>query len=192
MSELLTPRLTLRAWREADLAPFAQLNADPQVMRYMPRHLSRAESDAFAAACQAQIAARGWDRWAVARRDSGDFVGAVGLSRATFAAAFTPCIEVAWRLRREQWGQGFATEAAAAALEFGFTRLELPEVLAFTVPANRASRAVMERLGMRHHPAEDFEHPRVPPGHALRAHVLYRLTRADWDARRAHAATPGA
>ena len=192
MSEILTPRLTLRPWRAADLAPFAQLNADPEVMRYLPRPLTREESDAFAAACQAQIAGRGWDRWAVARRDSGVFVGAVGLSRATFAAAFTPCIEVAWRLSREQWGHGFATEAAAAALGFGFTRLGLAEVLAFTVPANRASRAVMERLGMRHHAAEDFEHPRMPPGHALRAHVLYRLTCADWDAQRAHAAISGA
>ncbi len=183
MSEIETPRLVLRGWRDSDLAPFARLNADPQVMQFMPRQLSREESDAFAKACQAQIAARGWDRWAVARRDSGDFVGAVGLSRVTFPAPFTPCTEVAWRLAREHWGHGFATEAARAALRYGFEQLELPEVVSFTVPANVRSRAVMERLGLTHHPEEDFGHPRVPQDHRLHAHVFYRITRAQWRAR---------
>ncbi|MBS0379381.1 MAG: GNAT family N-acetyltransferase [Proteobacteria bacterium] len=183
MSEIETPRLLLRPWRESDLAPFARLNADPAVMEFMPRLLRREESDAFARACQAQIAGRGWDRWAVARRDSGDFVGAVGLSRVTFEAAFTPCTEVAWRLAREHWGHGFATEAAAAALRHAFVELELPEVVSFTVPANLRSRAVMERLGLTHVPENDFGHPRVPAGHRLHAHVFYRITRAQWRAR---------
>lgn len=181
MSELATPRLALRQWRDADLAPFAALNADPEVMRYMPRCLERSESDALAGRYRERIAERGWDLWALERRDDGSFVGALGLTVATFPAPFTPCLEIAWRLAKGQWGQGLATEAAAAVLRFGFQTLALEEVLAFTVPANRRSRAVMQRLGMRHDLAADFEHPRLAHGHPLRPHVLYRLRRADWE-----------
>lgn len=181
MSELVTPRLALRQWRDADLAPFAALNADPEVMRYMPRCLERAESDTLAGRYRERIAERGWDLWALERRDDRRFIGTVGLAVVTFPASFTPCVEIAWRLARAQWGQGFATEAAAEALRFAFRSLALGEVLAFTVPENRRSRAVMQRLGMRHDPGGDFEHPRLPEGHPLRAHVLYRLGRADWE-----------
>ena len=181
MSELATPRLALRQWRDADLAPIAALNADPEVMRYMPRCLERSESDALAGRYRARIAERGWDLWALERRDDGTFVGALGLTVATFPAPFAPCLEIAWRLAKGQWGQGLATEAAAAVLRFGFQTLALEEVLAFTVPANRRSRAVMQRLGMRHDLAADFEHPRLAHGHPLRPHVLYRLRRADWE-----------
>lgn len=181
MSELATPRLALRQWRDADLAPFAALNADPEVMRYMPRCLERSESDALAGRYRERIAERGWDLWALERRDDGTFVGALGLTVATFPAPFAPCLEIAWRLAKGQWGQGLATEAAAAVLRFGFQTLALEEVLAFTVPANRRSRAVMQRLGMRHDLAADFEHPRLAHGHPLRPHVLYRLRRADWE-----------
>jgi RimJ/RimL family protein N-acetyltransferase len=181
MTELATPRLALRQWRDSDLAPFAALNADPAVMQYMPRCLERAESDTLAGRFRERIAERGWDLWALERRDDGSFLGALGLAVATFPAPFTPCVEIAWRLARAQWGQGLATEAAGAALRFGFQTLALQEVLAFTVPGNRRSRAVMERLGMRHDPAEDFQHPRLPEGHALRHHVLYRLGQADWE-----------
>lgn len=184
MSELATSRLLLRQWRDSDLAPFAALNADPEVMQYMPRCLAASESDTLAGRFRERIAERGWDLWALERRDDGRFVGALGLAVATFAAPFTPCVEIAWRLARNQWGQGLATEAAGAALAFGFRRLALAEVLAFTVTANRRSRAVMERLGMRHDPGEDFEHPRLPPGHALRPHVLYRCRRSEWEAQR--------
>jgi RimJ/RimL family protein N-acetyltransferase len=184
MTELATPRLRLRQWQDADLAPFAALNADPEVMHFMPRCLERAESDTLAGRYRARIAERGWDLWALERRDEGSFVGALGLAVATFPAPFTPCVEIAWRLARTQWGQGLATEAANAVLRFGFETLSLTEVLAFTVPQNRRSRAVMERLGMRRAAEEDFEHPRLSEGHPLRRHVLYRLTRADWEARR--------
>jgi RimJ/RimL family protein N-acetyltransferase len=184
MTELLTPRLRLRQWQDSDLAPFAALNADPQVMHYMPRCLERSESDTLAGRYRERIAERGWDLWALERRDEGRFIGALGLAVATFAAPFTPCLEIAWRLAREQWGQGLASEAAAAVLRFGFETLALTEVLAFTVPGNHRSRAVMERLGMRHDPREDFEHPRLPEGHPLRPHVLYRIGRSDWEARR--------
>jgi RimJ/RimL family protein N-acetyltransferase len=181
MSELATPRLLLRQWRDAHLAPFAALNADPEVMQYMPRCLERPESDTLAGRYRERIGERGWDLWALERRDDGSFIGAVGLAVVTFPAPFTPCVELAWRLARAQWGQGFATEAAAAALRFAFGCLALREVLAFTVPENRRSRAVMRRLGMRHDPGGDFQHPRLPEGHPLRPHVLYRLRRADWE-----------
>jgi RimJ/RimL family protein N-acetyltransferase len=179
MSELATARLVLRQWRDSDLAPFAALNADPEVMQYMPRCLERSESEALVGRYRERIAERGWDLWALERRDDGGFVGALGLAVATFPAPFTPCVEIAWRLARAQWGQGLATEAAGAVLRFGFQTLALEEVLAFTVPENRRSRAVMARLGMHRDPGEDFEHPRLPPGHPLRHHVLYRLGRVD-------------
>jgi len=174
MRTLTTPRLVLRAWRTADLEPFAALNADPRVMQFMPAPLSRAASDALVAGATAALEKRGWGLWAVAERESGEFVGCVGLDVPSFEAAFTPCVEIAWRLGAAHWGRGFATEAAHECLRFAFGTLALEEVVAFTVPANLRSRALMERLGMRHDPAGDFEHPRLPAGHALRHHVLYR------------------
>lgn len=178
MPVLSTERLELRPWREADLEPFAALNADPEVMRHMPRLLTRAESNALAASAASALASRGWGLWALELRASQDFLGLVGLSEVGFAAAFTPCLEIMWRLKRAAWGHGYATEAARACLEFAFTTLAAPEVVAFTVPVNERSRAVMRRLGMRHDAADDFEHPRLPPGHPLRHHVLYRLDAA--------------
>jgi RimJ/RimL family protein N-acetyltransferase len=177
---LTTPRLTLRQWRAADLEPFAALNADPAVMEFMPRPLGRAESDGFAEHAAAALEQRGWGLWAVEERQSGEFIGCVGLNAPSFHAAFTPCIEILWRLRRASWGLGFATEAARACVSLGFATLVLPEIVAFTVPANLRSRAVMERLGMSRDAGGDFDHPRLPPGHALSRHVLYRLTQSAW------------
>lgn len=175
MTVLSTERLELRSWRDADLEPFAALNADPEVMRFMPKLLTRAESDALAAGAAAALTSRGWGVWALELRASRDFLGCVGLADVGFAAAFAPCLEILWRLKRQAWGHGYATEAARACLQFAFATLRAPEVVAFTVPANERSRAVMRRLGMRHDAADDFEHPRLPPGHPLRPHVLHRL-----------------
>ncbi len=183
MSELDTVRLKLRHWSAADLGPFAAMNADPAVMQYMPGTLSRQASDAAAAAAQAHIDRQGFGLWALEVRGGPGFVGYVGLKVPSFEAAFTPCVEIGWRLARAAWGCGYATEAARACLEHAFGTLALPEVLAFTVPANVSSRAVMQRLGMSLDPAGAFEHPRLPAGHPLREHVLYRLTRAAWSAR---------
>jgi len=180
MSDLSTPRLWLRQWRASDLEPFAALNADPQVMEFMPGCLSCAESDALARRSEAEIARQGWGFWATELRDSGAFIGFVGLHVPSFDAPFTPCVEIGWRLERASWGNGFATEAARECLRFAFESLVLEEVVSFTVPPNRRSRAVMERLGMRHDAAGDFDHPRLPPGHPLRRHVLYRLTANEW------------
>jgi RimJ/RimL family protein N-acetyltransferase len=181
---LTTTRLRLRQWREADLAPFAALNADPQVMEFFPKVLTRAESDAVAGRIRDHFTRHGFGFWAVEAPGAADFVGFVGLAVPSFTAHFTPCVEIGWRLAREHWGHGYATEAASAALAFGFGDRALEEIVAFTVPANIPSRRVMGRLGMRRLPTDDFEHPAIPEGHPLRPHVLYRLRRTDWKPRR--------
>jgi len=184
MNELIefdTARLRLRQWRDADRVPFADLNADRQVMQYFPARLSRAESDAMADRCQALIAERGWGLWAVETRSGREFIGFVGLHVPAAPLPFCPCVEVGWRLAARFWGQGFATEAARAALGVGFGQLGLDEIVSYTSILNLRSRAVMQRLGMTES-EETFEHPVVPEGHALREHCLYRLTRSQWDA----------
>ena len=182
MATLATERLRLRAWTADDLAPFAALNADPRVMAYFPACLDRAQSDAMVARTRAHFARHGFGWWAVEAPGVARFIGFVGLSVPSFQAPFMPCVEIGWRLAAEHWGRGYATEAARAALAFGFNDLGLEEIVSFTVPANLPSRAVMERLGMTRNPADDFEHPNLPAGHALRRHVLYRLRRSDWKA----------
>ena len=175
---LHTSRLVLRAWCDEDLLAFAALNADPAVMEFMPGRLDRAGSDAMVDRFRAAWEEHGFGVWAVEAPGVSPFVGCVGFAVPRFQAAFTPCVEILWRLASVHWGRGYATEAARAALAFGFDTLGLPEIVAFTVPANRPSRAVMERLGMRtRSPADDFDHPGLPEGHPLRRHVLYRLPR---------------
>lgn len=182
MSELTTARLKLRHWQPSDLAPFAALNDDPAVMQFLPARLSRDASDAIAGACQAQLAEHGYGLWAVEVRGGQPFIGYVGLNAPSFEAPFTPCMEVLWRLAHGSWGHGYATEAARACLGYAFTVLGVPEVISFTVPGNVRSRGVMLRLGMTQDREGDFEHPRLPQGHALRRHVLYRLRREQWGA----------
>ncbi len=176
--EFDTERLMLRQWCAADRAPFAALNADPQVMACFPAPLTRAQSDALADRCEALIATRGWGFWAVALKASGEFIGFVGLHEPAGALPFAPCVEIGWRLARDHWGRGLATEAARGALEVGFGTLGLEEIVAFTTVGNHRSRALMERLGM--HASNTFEHPDLPAGHPLRRHCLYRMARGDF------------
>ncbi|OEZ49314.1 hypothetical protein JAB1_25040 [Janthinobacterium sp. MP5059B] len=177
--ELMTPRLVLRQWRDSDLAPFAALNADPRVMAYFPTALSRDASDAMARRCSGLIDERGWGLWAVALRENDAFIGMTGLHIPAAQLPCSPCVEIGWRLAFDYWGQGYAQEAAQAALQAGYERLQLPEIVAFTALPNVRSSALMARLGMRRE-AATFEHPALPAGHALRTHCLYRLTRAEW------------
>lgn len=174
-----TDRLLLRRWQAADRAPFAQLNADPEVMRHFPAPLTRRQSDEFADRIDDQLDEHGWGLWAVevaeeGSVDRGRFAGYTGLAVPSFTAHFTPAVEVGWRLARWAWGRGYATEAARAALAVGFDRLGLPAIVSFTAVPNVRSQAVMRRLGMTRDPADDFDHPGVPAGHPLRRHVLYR------------------
>jgi RimJ/RimL family protein N-acetyltransferase len=177
VSELSTGRLKLRQWRDADLAPFAALNADPEVMRYFPSTLAQEQSDEFAGYVYETIERQGWGLWAVEVTDGPPFIGFVGLNRVSFEEHFTPAVEVGWRLDRPFWGNGYATEAAAAAVTFGFEQLDLEEIVSFTSTVNEPSIRVMRRLGMRHDAAGDFDHPRVPEGSPVRRHVLYRLAK---------------
>jgi RimJ/RimL family protein N-acetyltransferase len=173
-----TDRLHLRLWRNDDLPAFAALNADPKVMEFFPKPLDRAESDTLAARIRDSFVLRGFGLWAVEVPGVADFIGFVGLSVPQFEAHFTPCVEIGWRLAYEHWGSGYATEAARAALDFGFAHLALDQIVSFTATANRRSWRVMERLGMTRSPADDFDHPMVPEGHPLRRHVLYRAARS--------------
>jgi len=178
--DLETARLRLRGWRDDDLDPFALLNADSRVMEHFPNVLSREQSDLLAARICKGLSDREFGQWAVEVPGGADFIGFVGLSVPGFEAHFTPCVEIGWRLAFDYWRRGYASEAASAALSYAFGSLGLQEVVSFTVPANRRSIAVMERLGMTRSPADDFSHPALPDGHPLRPHVLYRLKRSDW------------
>lgn len=179
---LTTSRLRLRGWQDEDLPAMAALNADPRVAEFLPKTLNREESDALVARIRQHFERHGFGLWAVEVVGVAPCIGFVGLSVPAFETHFTPCVEIGWRLSCEQWGHGYATEGARAALEFGFETLGLDEIVSFTVPANLRSRGVMERIGMIRRPEEDFDHPVLAEGHPLRRHVLYRLSRAQWEA----------
>lgn len=180
---LQTERLALRDWRATDRAAHAAMNADPAVMRHFPATMTAAESDAMFERMATHWAEHGFGLWAVERSSDGAFLGFTGLTRPSFEAHFTPAVEVGWRFVRTAWGHGYATEAAEAALRFGFERVGLEEIVSFTVPANEPSWRVMERIGMTRDTKDDFDHPRLPEGHRLRRHLLYRLRRDDWERR---------
>lgn len=177
---LESARLVMRQWRDDDLSAFAAMCADPQVMRYFPETLSRLESASMIGRMRGHFAELGFGLWALERKDTGDFIGFTGLAVVGFDAHFTPAVEIGWRLAREHWGLGFASEAAWTALRCGFERLGLDEILSFTAASNEPSQKVMQAIGMQHDKAGDFEHPELPDGHPLRPHVLYRITRAQW------------
>jgi RimJ/RimL family protein N-acetyltransferase len=177
---LIGERVLLRPWRESDLAPFAALNADPRVMTFMPGRLTRADSDRLALRIARHFRQHGFGLWAVELMGEAPFIGCVGLAVPGFQAPFTPCVEIGWRLAHDHWGRGYAGEAARVALGVGFGDFGLERIVSFTTRDNKRSRQVMERLGMTHSLAEDFDHPALPTGHPLRPHVLYRLGREEW------------
>jgi RimJ/RimL family protein N-acetyltransferase len=177
VAQLRTSRLLLRQWRDADFELFAALNADPEVMRYSPAPLTRGESDEVARRASEVIAEHGWGLCAVEVIEGAPIIGFVGLAEPRFEAHFTPAVEVGWRLAYEHWGHGYATEAASAALAFGFDEMRLEEIVSFMSVINERSRRVMERIGMTHDPTDDFDHPLRSHGDPLRRHVLYRERR---------------
>lgn len=172
--EFETDRLRLRQWNADDREPFAALNADPNVMEFFPSLLTRAESDALADRCESLIQERGWGFWAAELKESGEFIGFIGLHTPSPLLPFSPCVEIGWRIACKHWGKGLASEAARGALQVAFRSLSLEEVVSFTALNNRRSRAVMERLGMSE--SGTFDHPQVPEDSPLRLHVLYRLS----------------
>jgi RimJ/RimL family protein N-acetyltransferase len=173
---IATERLLLRDWRDTDVDAFAAINADPVVMEYFPQPYTEERTRKFVERIGERWRELGYGLWAVERKDSGRFIGYIGLWPATFPAHFTPAVEVGWRLAADQWGHGYATEGARAALDHGFDTLGLDEIVSFTSARNLRSIKVMERLGMHRDAADDFAHPNVPDG-PLRAHVLYRIRR---------------
>ncbi|WP_316861530.1 GNAT family N-acetyltransferase [uncultured Cohaesibacter sp.] len=172
---LETSRLLIREWKDSDLEPFADLNADPIVMEHLPGQIAKADSDAMAGRIIAHFETHGFGLYALEVKESGQFIGYTGLSVPKFEAPFMPAIEIGWRMARSAWGFGYATEAARAVLVHATGPLGLSNIVSFTVPQNTRSRAVMERIGLKHDPQGDFDHPAFEHGHRLRRHVLYRM-----------------
>jgi RimJ/RimL family protein N-acetyltransferase len=184
MTELTTDRLLLRQWKDSDREPYAALNADPAVMEHFPNVMTRADSDAMVDRIRVGFEQHGFGLWAAEVRETGQFIGFIGLSVPAFEAPFLPGVEIGWRLAKDAWGNGYATEGARAALAYAFGPAGLEQVLSFTATTNKPSQRVMERIGMTHDPADDFDHPRLPAGHPLQRHVLYRISRPQWEAGR--------
>ncbi|MCH1781589.1 GNAT family N-acetyltransferase [Psychrobacter glaciei] len=175
-----TERLYLRQWQASDFETFADMNADPEVMQYFPKLLTPKISDIIANKCQQLIADNGWGLWAVSLKvdeeNNGSFIGFVGLNDTHADMSFAPAVEIAWRLSKEHWGQGYATEAARASLNFAFTELGLEEVVSFTAVINKRSQLIMQRIGMTD-TQDNFYHPALKATHPLAEHVLYKISR---------------
>lgn len=177
MSEFETPRLILRQWNEADLEPFAAINADPVAMQHFPAPMTLDESKSLMDQHYQHIVDYGFGAYAVLRRDTGALIGACGCKHILWPHRLPSPVEIGWRFAPAAWGQGFATEAARATLDDCFAKTVLEHICSFTVQANRPSWSVMERLGMRRRPDLDFDHPRVPDGHRLKRHIVYLASR---------------
>jgi RimJ/RimL family protein N-acetyltransferase len=172
-----TDRLILREWKPSDLEPFARLNADPRVMEFFPASLSQDETAAMIQLIQERSMKNGFCFWAAELKSTGEFIGFIGLNIPGMETHFTPCVEIGWRIDFKFWGKGYAPEGALACLKYGFSTLNLNEIVSFTTVNNLKSRRVMEKIGMTYDPQGDFDHPKVQEGHPLRRHVLYRISR---------------
>lgn len=172
-SSIRTARLLLRRWRPEDSEPFAAINADPRVSEFLPTRLTHELSDAFIERAEAHFDQRGYGLWAVEVPGVTTLAGFIGLA----TLPFLPAPEIGWRLGGDYWGSGYATEGARAVLRFGFEVVELDEIVSITAVQNLRSRRVMEKIGMRRDPADDFDHPLLPQGHPLQRHVMYRIRR---------------
>jgi RimJ/RimL family protein N-acetyltransferase len=173
MQPIITERLILRPWQDEDVARFARINQDPQVLEFLPKPLSYEETSAWVERIAQHFAEHGFGLLAASLK-TGEFIGYIGLNIPTFKAKFTPCVEIGWRLAFEFWRQGFATEGAKAVLDVAFNEIGLKEVVAFTVPANTRSIRVIEKIGMTRDFSADFRHPNLPKDHPLSLHLLYR------------------
>lgn len=179
MVELKTERLILRQWHQNDLTDFAALNADSEVMKFFSYTMNKKESDELAEKIISRMNNNGWGFWAVETISDHVFIGFVGLNKPSYDVPVDPCVEIGWRLAKQYWGQGYATEAAKAALAFAFNKLELCEVYSFAAVGNQRSRAVMERLNMVN-TSISFQHPMMPENSKHKEHVLYKIDRKQW------------
>lgn len=181
---IATDRLVLRRWHDGDRAPFAAMGQDAEVMRYFPSLLTAAQSDALVDRIEASIDAKGYGLWALERRSDHVFIGFTGLADIGFASPIEGDVEIGWRLRRDAWGHGYATEAAHAALAWGLANLGCARIVSMTATTNHPSQAVMARIGMVRRPELDFDHPRLPDGSPLKRHVVWVAERGHWTAGR--------
>lgn len=179
-----TERLLIRQWIAADLAPFCELNRDPVAMEFFPATLTDEQSRDLMNKIRNHIDQKGYGFFALERKDTGEFIGFTGLWHPSFTAFFTPCTEIGWRLLQDHWHQGFASEAAKACLQFGFTRLGLPEIVSFTSEHNHRSEQVMQKIGMEK--TGTFDHPGIAPGYFLEKHVLYQISKEKWNENTTH------
>lgn len=175
MDSLETKRLKLRPWKKEDLSPFAEMNADPTVMEFFPKTYTYEDSLAEFFRINIHFEKYGWGLWTVELKKENKFIGFIGLHHVNFKAHFTPAIEIGWRLKKEYWGKGYATEGALKVLEYGFNTLKLKEIVSFTTDKNIRSQSVMKRIGMKNNPKDNFIHPNLPKNHRLAKHVLYRI-----------------
>ncbi len=176
---LTTPRLILRRWRDEDRLPFQAINADARVMEFFPALATPEETDQMIERIEQHFDRYGCGLFAAELIETKAFIGFVGLNVPGFDAPFMPAVEIGWRLAFEHWGRGLATEGAQAVVRHAFETLRLPGLVSFTSTGNLRSRRVMEKIGMTHDPADDFDHPRLSEGHPLRRHLLYRLAASD-------------
>jgi RimJ/RimL family protein N-acetyltransferase len=170
-----TDRLTMRRWRITDREPFADLNADPETMKFLPGTLDRAASDALIYRIESRFSDLGFGLWALEITQTGEFIGFTGLSPMPDGVPGAGGMEVGWRLARRAWHHGYATEAARAAVDVAFGGVGLTEVWSMTAVLNKPSQAVMRRLGLTE--VARFGHPMIEEGHPLRPHVTYHLAR---------------
>lgn len=177
MAKILeTPRLILRTWQDSDLEPFSSINKDKQVMEFFPATLSTEETREFIKKLTTHFEEHGYTFYATELKETKELIGFCGLLYVNFNAPFSPTTEIAWRLSSKHWGKGYAPEAAKAVLDYAFTSLKLDKIVSFTVPENKKSIRVMQKIGMQRNSSEDFHHPKLPKDHRLSRHVLYRIT----------------
>ena len=181
MSKIIeTDRLILRTWHDDDLQPMLVINQDPKVMEYFPGLQDLEMTKKFIDKVNAHLENHGYSLYATVRKDTNEFIGFIGLLIADFESHFTPATEIGWRLSPHHWGQGFATEGAKAVLDFAFKELKIPEIVSFTAAGNAKSIRVMQKIGLQHNEADDFDHPKLDNTSPLKRHVLYRLIKEDY------------
>ena len=178
MSKIIeTDRLILRTWVDADLESMFAINQDPKVMEYFPELQDLETTKKLIVRINSHFEKYGYTVYATERKDSGEFIGFIGLFTPEFESHFTPATEIGWRLSSNHWGQGFATEGAKAVLDYAFRELKIPEIVSFTAAGNAKSIRVMQKIGLQHNEADDFDHPKLDDTSPLKRHVLYRLSR---------------
>lgn len=178
--ELETERIILRQWKITDLPIFAEINSDNVAMEHFPNLLTREQSDELASRIMQEISSIGWGLWAAELKESKEFIGFVGLSTPQSIFAFSPCVEIGWRLHPKYWGYGYATEAGKRSLKYAFENINLDEVIAMTAVANLRSVAVMKRLNLKD-TGENFMHPKIPIESTVSEHYLFKITKTSWN-----------